>query len=537
LSGLPAEPAVTLAWDAKENLWLGYADGRIGRVRGEEVQMFTAADGADFGVVTALTAHGDAVWAGGEFGLRRWNGRSFTPLLADHERAFDLVTGIVVTAAGDVWLNSAAGIVHIAAADAARAGQPQAAPIVVDVFDRVDGYAGSGARVRPLPTAVEGKDGRLWFASTAGIFSIDPKTSVKPRSPPSPLIRALLANGKRYDPTAPIVLDKGTSNLQIDFVGIDLEVPERVRYRYKLDRIDADWRDVGTRRQAFYTNLGPGGYRFHVIASSDGRVWSPQEASLGFRIEPTFTQTAWFYALCVVAALGAVALLLRWRVRWVSQRLRWKLDTQLAERDRIARELHDTLLQSTQGLILRFQAISNRMPAGDANREQMDTALERADEVLTEGRDRVRGLRRAAAQRSSLACVLRAMGEEFAADAQVAFRFDASGEEPPLSLEVADEIQRIVSEALLNACRHGKANTVDLRLIQGPRELVVLVEDDGVGIDAETASSGSRPGHWGLRGMHERSERIGAQLTIGPRVGGGTRVELVLPIVPTGRRP
>ncbi|MDY0749020.1 two-component regulator propeller domain-containing protein [Paucibacter sp. R3-3] len=535
LPGLPSEPAVTLAWDANENLWLGYADGRIARVRGSDVHMFGEAEGADFGVVTALTAHGQNVWAGGELGLRRWNGRTFTRLRADRERAFDFVTGIVETASGDVWLNSAAGIVHIPASDLAQAdGAPHSA-IVIDVFDRLDGYLGSSARVRPLPTAAEGKDGTLWFSSTAGIFSIDPKTAVKLRAPPRPLVKTLLANGKRYEPSEPIVLAKGTDNLRIDFVGLELEVPERVRYRFKLDGVDADWRDAGMRREAFYTNLRAGNYRFHVLASIDGRIWSPEEGSLSFRIEPTFSETVWFLALCVVAAVGFITLTIKWRLRRIAQHLRQKLDTQLAERDRIARELHDTLLQSTQGLILRFQAITNRMPADDVNREQIETALERADEVLTEGRDRVRGLRRAASHRDSLAQVLRTIGDELAAEAQLIFRFESSGEDPRLSLEEADEIQRIVGESLTNACRHGRATTIGLSISNASQKLLISVEDDGVGIDAEMAKSGSRPGHWGLQGMRERSERIGAALTIEPRESGGTRVELALAINPSGR--
>ena len=279
-----------------------------------------------------------------------------------------------------------------------------------------------------------------------------------------------------------------------------------------------------------------GSQRFVRLGTSDGHGGSLQETTSSSRTEGSMTPTQWFAATCGLAGIGAVAMLCRRRERHTVQRLRSELDAQLAEHDRVARELHDTLLQSTQGLILRFQAISNRLPAGDSSRDQMETALERADEVLTEGRDRVRGLRRAAAQRSSLACALRAIGGEFTADAELAYRFDASGEEPPLSLEVVDEIQRITSEALLNACRHGKASTVELRLHNGPRELVVLVEDDGIGFGRETIGAVSRPGRWGLRGMRERSLRIGARLTIGPRAGGGTRVELILPIERTGRR-
>jgi signal transduction histidine kinase/ligand-binding sensor domain-containing protein len=536
VAGLPDEPAVTLAWDSNENLWLGYADGKIARVNGSEMQMFGVSEGADMGVVTALVAHGKDIWAGGEFGLRHWNGRTFTRLRSLRERAFDQVTGIVAGKSGDLWLNSAAGMIRITASDVGRALASPDAPVAVDVFDQLDGYTGSSARVRPLPTAIEANDGKLWFVSTAGVFSIDPSVTALHREAPRPVINSLIANGKRYEPNSPILLPKGTRALQFDFVAVDLQVPQRVRYRYKLDKVDPDWQDVGPQRQAFYTNLGPGEYKFHVIASADSRVWSETETVQNFRISPTFVQTRWFYALCLMTAIVGVALLFRWRLRQIAQRLRWKLEAQLAERDRIARELHDTLLQSTQGLILSFQAISNRMPDGDVNREKMEKALEHADEVLIEGRDRVRGLRRTSGGHTNLNDALRAHGEELAIDASSAFHFEAKGTEPTLPPDVADEIQRIMSEALLNAFRHSAAKNIRLRIVNDSRQLTVMVEDDGSSIDPAIVQADGRAGHWGLRGMRERTERISGRLTVGPRAEGGTSVELVVPIKRAGGR-
>jgi signal transduction histidine kinase/ligand-binding sensor domain-containing protein len=536
VAGLPDEPAVTLAWDSNENLWIGYADGKIARVSGSKMHMFGIAEGADTGVVTALVAQGKDLWAGGEFGLRHWNGRTFTRLRSLRERAFDQITGIVAAKSGDLWLNSAAGLIRITASDVERALASPDVPVAADVFDQLDGYTGSSARVRPLPTAIEAKDGKLWFVSTGGVFSIDPSVTALHREAPRPVINSLIANGRRYEVNSPILLPKGTRALQFDFVAVDLEVPQRVRYRYKLDKVDPDWQDVGPQRQAFYTNLGAGEYKFHVIASADSRVWSETEAVQNFRISPTFMQTRWFYASCLLAAILGVALLFRWRLRQIAQRLRWKLEAQLAERDRIARELHDTLLQSTQGLILSFQAITNRMPEGDLNREKMEKALEHADEVLIEGRDRVRGLRRTSGAYTNLNDALRAHGEELAIDASSAFHFEAKGTEPTLPPDVADEIQRIMSEALLNAFRHSAAKNIRLRIVNDSRQLTVVVEDDGSSIDPAIVQADGRAGHWGLRGMRERTERIKGRLTVGPRAEGGTSVELVVPIKRAGGR-
>ena len=295
-------------------------------------------------------------------------------ILSDRDRAFDGITGIIEPASGDLWLNSALGIVHVAASELRRAVDEPAHRASSEVFGLLDGFAGNSARIRPLPTAVEGADGRLWFASNVGVFSIDPARIRRNAVPPNMLIQGLIANTRSYAPLAPIVLPQGTRSLRIDYVGLSVGTPERVRYRYRLKGVDKDWQDAQSRQQAFYTNLDPGHYEFNVIGSSSDGVWSPTGAAVAFTIAPTFMQTGWFALLCVMVVAAALFLVLRMRVRQIAARMRWRLDAQLAERDRIARELHDTLLQSTQGLILRFQAVANRIGNDDPNRAMLDSS-------------------------------------------------------------------------------------------------------------------------------------------------------------------
>ena len=253
-------------------------------------------------------------------------------------------------------------------------------------------------------------------------------------------------------------------------------------------------------------------------------------AEPAFTTVPTPVQKTALFALCLLAALGLIALFLHWRIRTVSRRLREKLKAQLEERDRIALERHDSLLQSTQGLVLRFQAVADRMHDGDPSRQMLEAALERADDVLVEGRQDVRGMASAQRRDASLSRVLSAAGSELSAETDVTFRFEMIGPEPNLSSGTAKEVERIAFAALLNAFQHARARAITIRMSNDGAFLSVCVADDGVGIGPDSLNEGSRPGHQGLRMMRERTARIGASLKIGVPPAGGTQVDLMLPL-------
>ena len=217
-----------------------------------------------------------------------------------------------------------------------------------------------------------------------------------------------------------------TTNVRIDYTAGSLTIPERVSFRYKLERSDRDWQYAGNRREVFYTNLGPGSYTFRVIAANNDGVWNMTGASVHFSIAPAFYQTAWFYALCALLCLAFVRILYMIRIRQVSAQVRGRLEERLIERERIARDLHDTLLQSVQGLVLRLRATVTRMPTQEPIRLQMEQALERADEVMAEGRDRVHDLRSPGAD-CDLTEALAALGEKLAMDQTAHFSSTVEG--------------------------------------------------------------------------------------------------------------
>jgi signal transduction histidine kinase len=309
-----------------------------------------------------------------------------------------------------------------------------------------------------------------------------------------------------------------------------------VHFKYKLEGSDSDWQDAGTRREALYTNLGPGSYTFQVIASNNDGVWNNAGATLHFEIAPAFYQTRWFDALCALAILGVLVVLYQIRIRQVAVQARGRLEARLAERERIARELHDTLLQGIQGLIWRFQAATDRIPPDVPAREMMEKSLDRADKLLAESRDRVKDLRPTAAEVADLAQALAAEGDQFAQLHPIPFRVSVQGIRRDLHPIVREEGFLIAREALGNAFRHAQARDIEAEVTYGDRALQVRVRDDGLGISSSVLQAGGRPGHFGLLGMRERAKKLGGHLDVWSKPGAGTEIDLRVPAKVAYRR-
>ena len=435
-------------------------------------------------------------------------------------------SGIVETPGGQTWLIGRAGIAGVSSSDLDRAFTNPRAPLRATILNLEDGvpnvYVRDGYR-----DAARGGDGRLWFVTTGGVVSIDPARLLRNPLPPPVSIRAITVGETRYrDPTT-MALASGTSRLAIQYAGLSLSIPSRVRFRYRLEGMDEDWVDAGTRREAFYTNLGAGSYRFRVIAANNDGVWNRDGATLAFTIPPTFVQSVWFKLLVGLGVIGMLVALYLLRLQQVTARLQGRFDIRIAERERIARELHDTLLQGFQGLMLQIKAGVNRLP-DPAARQPLDEALKRAQAVLVEGRDRVLDLRSQGAA-SDLA---RAVFESAAAIADhrgPRIQMNVEGTPREIHPIVLEEMQRIAEEAMRNIKQHAAASLVDVLLIWDRGGVSLAIRDDGVGIPAEILEHGERTGHFGLRGMRERAERIGGRLTVTSRAGQGTEVALVVP--------
>ena len=506
--------------------WLGFVQDRVELREAGRIHTFTAADGLSVGNLSAIYAKDDTLYVAGEKGLAWRDGQRFHTISQQRMSALNGITGIVVSG-GSLWLNGNLGVVHLAR-DALRrsaAGGRLPEPMLLDALDGVPGIA---LQASPVPTLLRGQGNVLWLATNQGVAWFDTERLLVNRHAPRVSVRAVLANGRKFAPMSQLELPKRTASLQIDYTATSLAMPERVRFRYRLDGVDEEWVDAGTRRQAFYTNPAPGNYTFHVIAANEDGVWSTQSATMKITIPPMFYQTRWFAALCIVVACGILWVLYMLRLKELGIHIRSRLHERHLERERIARELHDTLLQSIQGLILRFQAVAECLPNGDASRVEMERVLDRADAVLAEGRDRVLDLRSSSTDGDDLSDAFTKVAAELAVDHPAAFRIITEGTVQPLDPIVRDELFGIGREALANAYRHADAETIDVEIVHASDELRLRFMDDGRGIDT-TVLEGGRPGHWGLSGMRERAERIEATLHVRSRQGSGTEVEVRMP--------
>lgn len=529
VDALPGALPGVLSADSGGGMWLGYAGSRVVLMDGRGSHRYGEPEGLRVGNVTAINAGSRHVVVAGEKGIAVRDSARFHSL-AHHQRSeFMGITGIVETSDGDLWFNGSLGVVRIAMAELEQALAKPGYEPAYTLFGAQNGLPGIAVQSNPVSTIVRAGNGLLWFATNQGAAWIDPTRIHRNLRPPNVSIRSVAADGVLHVPKAPIRLKERTTRVEIDYTATSLTLAERNRFRYRLDGVDTDWQEAGIRRQAFYTNLRPGNYRFRVIASNNDGVWNQQGASLDFSIAPTFFQTQWFLWLCVLAVIGALWLLYLLRLRQLGQHIRTRLHERHMERERIARELHDTLLQSIQGLILRFQAVAETIPPPDPVRAAMERALERADEVLLEGRDRVLDLRASTQHWGDLSKVFSKVAEEFGQDHPTVFRVAIRGVEQVLDPLVRDEIFRIGREALLNSYHHADAGNIEVEIDYSHDEMRLRFVDDGRGVDARVLEQGGRPGHWGFSGMRERAERIGGRLSIWSRAGAGTEVELRIP--------
>ena len=541
--GLDGELASVVVADSAGRVWLGYGEDRVARVAGDSVRVFSARDALRVGSVKAIHVRGDRVWVGGTSGLAVLDaadggGARFAPL-GVAGGALRGVTGIVETAGGDLWLNGADGVTRVAAAEVRRALRDSAYRARDERFDARDGVTGPAPQVRPLASAVEGTDGRLWFASESGVAWLDPRHIPRNLVPPPVHVRALDAGGRRYEAAGRVALPARTTALNIAYTALSLAVPERVRFRYRLlgagARADTLWQDAGARREAIYTNLGPGAYRFQVIAANDDGVWNARGAALDVVIPPTFAETRAFRALCAAAAAGALWLLAVWRQRRAAEAIRARFAVTLAERTRIAQELHDTLLQGFTGVSLQMHAVQRMLSARPAEAaDVLAHAARTADATLREARHTVWEMRAPELETNDLPDALAAAAREAIGATPIRLALTVRGDRRPLPHAVEVAALRIGREAVRNAVRHADAEGVELALEYGPGVLRVTVRDDGRGVIPHDMDAARSAGHWGIVGMRERAARAGGSLDIAPAPGGGTQLSVALPIPGAG---
>jgi len=534
-SALAADPA-------GRRLWLGFSQGVAYFAEGAIQQSYSTSQGLSQGRVNGLRfGPRGALWAATDGGLSRIKDGHIAALTSKNGLPCDAVHWTMEDDDRAMWLYMPCGLVRIERPEMDAWVSDPKRVVKTTVFDNSDGVRTHSTAGGFVPLVSKSADGKLWFVAFDGVSVIDPHHLPVNKLPPPVHIEQITVDRKTYwqnwagdASSSQTKLPPLVRDLTIDYTALSLVAPEKVHFRYKLEGWDRDWQDAGTRRQAFYTNLGPRKYRFRVMACNNSGVWNEAGAFLDFSVAPAYYQTRWFQLSCVAAFLVLLWMLYRMRLRQVAREFNAGVEARVNERTRIARELHDSLLQGFQGLMFRLQAVRDLLPGRASEAMQaLDIALERGDKAIAEGRDTVSDLREPIMGDSDIAQALTAVGKELALQSGngsvPCVRVLLEGKQRELNPILRDEIYRIAREALRNAFRHARAQKIEAEITYSDSEFLLHVRDDGGGIDPEVANQGARAGHWGLPGMRERAKSFGGKLEVWSEHGAGTEIKLRVP--------
>ena len=547
------------------SVWAGTISGSVSHVRNGRITTYTAADGLTREPVTAIAETPDGViWVATSGGVqafangvwRAYSGPNGLPpgrvncLMSDPEgvlwigasaglfyiRAGEAhaaegapewlrgeVLGIAADTVGNLWIATDTRVISIQRAGLTGASKD---PVLARQFGAADGLL-STKGIRRDRTVMTDRLGRVWFSLHGGMAVVD-AARLGALAPALPHIEGVVVDGRGLDATIPIRFPSDRRRVAFSFMGVSLAVPDRVRYRYRLDGYDHDWNAPTETREAAYTNLEPRSYRFRVTASNTDGVWDGPEAAITFEVLPQVWQTWWFRVIAISLMVTAIFAAYRQRLSGVRAAMNLRFEERLAERTRIAQELHDTLLQGFLSASMQVHLAADGLPDESPARSRLTRALALMQQVIDEGRNAVRGLRTSGPAMMPLETALSQIKQEMCAPEEVEYRVIVEGLQRPLHPMLRDEIYRIAREALINAFRHAKANHIEVELNYTISGFRLFVRDDGTGIDEKILGAG-REGHWGLVGIRERAERIGAQVHVFSRPSAGTEIELALP--------
>ncbi|HTT20734.1 MAG TPA: two-component regulator propeller domain-containing protein [Candidatus Sulfotelmatobacter sp.] len=473
------------------------------------------------------------LWLGTADGLYRYNreNETFTHYTENQGLPSGVIQCILDDRSGRLWLGTKKGISRF---------DPHN-----ETFRNYDVFDGLQSNEFSEGCDEDSQSGEMFFGGNNGITTFFPE-NIRDNLYVPPVVLTSFKIFNQLVPIGPkstlkkaipyvdsLTLSYRDNIFSFEFAALSYANSQKNRYRYKLDNLEPGWNQVGSKqRLATYTNLDPGKYVFRVQASNSDGMWSEEEVSLPILITPPWWRTNWFRALFAVVVLTLLWAAYHMRVRRLAAQFNLRLEERVSERTRIARDLHDTLLQSFQGLLLQFKAISYRLQSGEI-KQALDAAIADASQAITEGRDTVQGLRAFIVEKDDLAEAIRAFGEELASSAidqsPVAFEVVVEGRRRRKRPFLRDEVYRIATEALRNAFRHAQADRIEVELQYGDKEFTLRVRDNGRGTDRDVLSADGRKGHFGLHGMRERAKLAGGELAIWSEVHSGTEIELTIP--------
>ena len=455
-------------------------------------------------------------------GMLFFDGKSVVNMNAKSGLYDDEIFEIIPDSRQRLWMACSKGIFVAEKADLVRLAKGQLKKITCLPLTPTDLLRTIECQPMAFPTAYSAKDGRIWFSTIRGLVVLDPSRIQRTVPPPQVLVEDVIVDGE-VEPVDEIVsLAPGESNLTFRYTALSFAAPLRINFRYILEGFDKDWIDAGLRREAFYTNLPPGDYKFRVSASYVDGPTGDVETPLAFTIRPYFYQTGWFAALCIGSVATAGWLIYRSRINRIEDRMHLVL----SERTRIARELHDTLMQGFSGITLEMQALANRIPTSK-EQNTLKEIIRDAGDCMTEARRSLVGLRSRQTKGTGLGLAIEQSARQMAESRGLRLKMKLGESPKDLSRDIEYNLLRIAQEAVANAVRHSSGKTVEVALNANQHDLELMVADDGVGLDA--GGNSLRLGHFGIVGMKERANQIGAKFHLDSQPGKGTTIRVVLP--------
>lgn len=520
-NGLGSDLVGSMARDSNGSLWIATLAG-LSRLKSGKITNYTTANGLSSNVVTALLPRaGGALLVGTQSrGWNLWDGRRFSEVNTAALKNTS-VHAILDDASNHLWFATAHGI--------ARCDCTMTADCTHWMeFGPADGLRSRETATNSHPSAWRSRDGHLWFATPKGLVEVDPEHFPVNNVPPPVMVERFAVddvNQVLHAGDGSVQVPAGHNHFQFEYAGLSYVAPQKVRYRYRLDGFDHDWTDAGARRIAYYTNIPPGRYTFRVQAANNDGIWNTTGTTLQFELEPHFYQTLWFYVLLAVALAALFALLLKRRLLAAEREFK----AVLGERNRIAREIHDTLAQGYVGISVQLEVLAEllRHHKVDAATKQLDTTRAHVREGLAEARQSIWALRSQDTGENTLPVHLRRVTEK-ANSRSLEANFNVYGAYRPLPPGTEREILRVAQEAIHNVEKHAAARHLSVRLEYGPAEIALEVRDDGRGF-AAGEDAVTEPGHYGFTGMRERAATIGGALDVTSEPGTGTSVRLRAP--------
>jgi ligand-binding sensor domain-containing protein/signal transduction histidine kinase len=520
-NGLASNTISSITEASDGTLWVGSPNG-VNALSNGQWHLYSSREGLPPGNVNCLFQDSSGtLWIGTANGLGFITSGNVQTV--EVPELNESIFGLAEDKTGSLWIATSNHILRVDREKTLRQVRDSSAALEYGLADGLLSTQGVN-RVRSI---VRDSSGKIWLSTTRGLSFVDPKPMSFSSAPALVHIEGIFANGRSVNTEEHLRIPAPHQRITVSYTGLSLSVPARVRFKYRLDGFDQEWSEATANREAVYTNLNPGSYCFRVIASNSEGLWNSAESTLPFEIEPAFWRTWWFRVASLAVLAAAVLLFVRLRVVRLSNQLNVRFEERLAERTRIAQELHDTLLQGLLSASMQLHVANDRLAGDSPAKPLVARVLELMGRVIEEGRNAVRGLR-SSKTASNLQEAFAEVRQEFPVEPHVGFRVIVEGTPRRLRPMIGDEVYRIGREALSNAFQHSRASDIEVELEYAPSYLRVFVRDNGAGIDPQVLKSG-RDGHWGLSGMKERSEKIGGTLRVLSHAEAGTEVELSVP--------